>query len=204
MAPTIFSSNTGVLEKTIKKMKNCVLKTLMNYGGFGIYHIFLKGEEYYMEACNAKKRRINLRKFLKVATNNGKEKVAVVKYLKRVTNGDKRILVLDGCIISAILRRPRNKNGWICNISSGGTVSKTAVTPAEIKIIKLVSQKLRRHNVYFAGIDTLEDDNGKRVLSEINVTNVGAVYNTEKLYNKNISKHIIDWIVERAIKFHNS
>ena len=101
--------------------------------------------------------------------------------------------------MGAFLRMPNDRNGWICNVSSGGYVKRTRLTKEEKHIVRSVEKLVRKDKIYTIGIDTLEDDNGKRVLSEINATNVGGAYNIERLYHRNVSKHIIGW-VERKVR----
>ena len=59
---------------------------------------------------------------------------------------------------------------------------------------------LKKDKIYTVGIDTLEDDSGKRVLSEVNTSNVGGIATIENLYNRNVSKYVIDWIEHKIRK----
>ena len=49
------------------------------------------------------------------------------------------------------------------------------------------------------GIDTLENDDGKRILSEINTTNPAGISFIGRLYNRNMSKKVVEWI-EKKVK----
>lgn len=197
IVPTRFSSDVERLVGAIEKLGDCVVKSIEGYGGHGVYHVFRKGNSYWMES-HAKPRRVRLRTFLEHLTENGREEVLVTKFLKNVAKGDKRLLVLNGRLIGSILRKPEHKGGWICNISLGGTVFKTRATQEEMRIIRVVARKLLKHGIYFMGIDTLEDDNGKRILSEINVVNVGAIYPIEELYGCNLARRIVDFAVDMS------
>jgi glutathione synthase len=50
------------------------------------------------------------------------------------------------------------------------------------------------------GVDTLTDDNGKRVLSEINTTSIGGLRQIQELYNQPILKRISDRLWNYLIK----
>ena len=169
--------------------------------GKGVYHVFAKGGVYYSEDNHAKKpRRINLDVLLKKLTENGRRDVLVVRYLKRVAHGDKRILVFDNHILGSMMRIPGQKNGWVCNISSGGYIKKTKLTGEEKLIVKSVGKMLKKDGIYMVGIDTLEDDGGKRVLSEANTSNAAGIGFIEPLYHRKVSEFVIDWIEKKVRK----
>ena len=97
-----------------------------------------------------------------------------MKYLKNVGQGDKRIIVVDGQVIGASLRMPKAES-WICNASQGATSHYSQVTTEEENIIKVVAENLKQKGILICGLDTLVDDDGKRILSEINCLSVGGM-----------------------------
>jgi glutathione synthase len=196
---TLFSPRISVIERFVKKLGDCVVKITISHGGFGVYHIFKKDNIFYMETNKAGPKKIQLRQFLKKVTRNGKEEIVVVEYLRNVGKGDKRILVLNGKVIGSVLRMPK-EGGWVCNIKSGGTAVKTKLTKEEIRMAKVISKKMLKDKLYIIGIDTLEDNKGKRILSEVNSTNVGAIHIAERLNKVNLSKKIISFIVKSSRK----
>jgi glutathione synthase len=195
--PTLFSANVNSLEKMVKRLENCVVKLSISHGGFGVYHISKRNGNFYMEDNKSKSKKIKLKQFLKKITKNGKIQAVVVEYLKNVGKGDKRILVLNGKVIGSVLRMPK-KGGWVCNVKSGGTAVKTKLTKEEIRMSKAVSKIMLKDKLYIIGIDTLEGNDGKRVLSEVNSTNVGAIHIAERLNKSNLSKKIISFIVKSS------
>jgi glutathione synthase len=98
-----------------------------------------------------------------------------MRYLPRYTEGDKRILVVNGKVVGASLRKA-DGNGWICNISSGGSSQRTELTEQEHVAIERITPKLKQEGVLIYGLDTLVDDEGIRRLSEINTYCVGGFY----------------------------
>ncbi len=97
-----------------------------------------------------------------------------MKYLKNVSEGDKRIVVINGQIIGAALRYPA-EGSWLCNGAQGGSSIPTKPDANEVKIARRLSKVLSKFGVVFFGFDTLQDDTGLRVLSEINTLSIGGL-----------------------------
>ena len=106
-----------------------------------------------------------------------------VKFLKNVGQGDKRIIVVNGEIMGASLRLPA-KDSWLCNVAMGGSSHPAKVEQEEIEIIKTIDPILSKVGIVMYGVDTLVDDNGKRVLSEINTTSIGGLPQLAKQQRK--------------------
>lgn len=98
-----------------------------------------------------------------------------VQFLPNVTKGDKRIVVCCGEMLGAALRTPA-KGQWMCNVSRGGSYSISSPDADEIDIIAAINPILRSLGVVFYGVDTLENDRGKRALSEINTLSIGGLH----------------------------
>ncbi len=168
-----------------------VLKPLREYGGKGVVKvvddkIYDGNEEYdrdtYLESI--------------------KESIAAegyigMKYLKNVSQGDKRILVVGGEILAASLRLPA-EGSWLCNVSQGGRSIGADITSEELKIIRTISPQLIKEGILIYGADTLVDDDGKRVLSEINTLSIGGFPQAQKQTGMPIIKQTIDKIFEYA------
>lgn len=144
-----------------------VLKPLQEYGGKGLLKIQNKqvddGDNIYDLAAYAPQ--------LTALLAEGD--LLAMKFLKNVSQGDKRIIVVDGEIMASSLRLPA-EDSWLCNVARGGTSVPTDVTPEEIDIIQTINPRLRKEGVLIYGADTLVDDNGKRVLSEVNTLSIGG------------------------------
>lgn len=102
-----------------------------------------------------------------------------MKYLKNVDKGDKRILVVAGECLGGVLRVPA-EGAWLCNLMQGATAQIADIEPEEEVIVSRVDKKMREHGILVYGIDTLVGDDEKRVLSEINSTNVGGFIQLEE------------------------
>jgi glutathione synthase len=101
------------------------------------------------------------------------EPYLAMKFLKNVSQGDKRILVVNGRILAASLRLPP-PGEWLCNVAQGGTSVIAEVTEREREMVEVLAPELLSRGICFAGIDTLVDDDGRRVLSEINTLSIGG------------------------------
>jgi glutathione synthase len=144
-----------------------VVKPLKEYGGKGLIrvnqHTVHDGAQNY-----------DIDQYLNenASTYNGHAFLAM-KYLKNVNQGDKRILVVDGEIMAASLRLPPD-GSWLCNVAQGGKSINAEVDLEEIEIIRQVNPRLKSQGILMYGVDTLVDDSGKRVMSEINTLSIGG------------------------------
>jgi len=162
-----------------------VLKPFREYGGRGIVKI--NGEE-----VSEGNHKISFETFAKQYEQNPIEYLAV-KFLKNVDKGDKRIIVVKGKILGASLRLPP-KDSWICNVSMGGSSNIADVDPEEEEIVRLVDPMLSKMGIVMYGIDTLVDDEGKRVLSEINTTSIGGLPQVARFKKQPLVEEAIDLI----------
>ena len=173
-----------------------VLKPLREYGGKGVVKIE-KGTVYHGDEILSLEEYLSLIKFeLEL------DGYLAMKFLKNVTEGDKRILVVDGKILAASLRLPA-EDSWLCNVAQGGKSVLSEANADEIKIINKITPFLKQEGVLIFGADTLVDDNGKRVLSEVNTLSIGGFPQAEKQTGRPILQQTIDLItkyVEAQVK----
>jgi glutathione synthase len=145
-----------------------VLKPLRSYGGKGIVKVHGK-------RVNNGNQSMSLDHFLEEnqdeLTKNG---YLAMKYLHNVSLGDKRIIVANGTILASSLRMPA-ENSWICNVAQGGSSQKTTISKEEYQIIEILNPILIKRGIVLYGLDTLVNDEGKRVVSEINTLSVGGL-----------------------------
>lgn len=144
-----------------------VLKPLEDYGGRGI--IKIENGEVFLGNNNA----ISM-ETLEAIYEKDPIQYLGMKYLKNVVNGDKRIVVANGVVLTVSIRYPA-KDSWLCNVSQGGSSELSKITKDEAIILDTINPILKNEGIFIYGIDTLEDDQGKRVLSEINTLSVGGV-----------------------------
>jgi glutathione synthase len=152
--------------KAFKKQFPIVLKPLRGFGGKGIVRI--EGTTAWLGA-----EQVPLEHFFNTLQKEDFPLLAM-QYLKNVSQGDKRVVVVGGEILGASLRIPA-KDSWLCNVSQGGHSTATAVTKEEKEMARRLTEILSPLGIQFYGFDTLVDDQGKRVLSEINTMSVGGL-----------------------------
>jgi glutathione synthase len=141
-----------------------VLKPLFNYGGKGVLRI----EDH--EVWEGQKKQ----PYQEWLGQQEKLEYLGMQFLKNVGKGDKRIVVCDGQVLTAVLRYPA-KGSWMCNIAQGGHAEKSQVDEAEQKIIEYIHPILSQKGIVMYGMDTLIGNDGKRVLSEVNTLSIGGV-----------------------------
>jgi len=127
-----------------------VIKPLDGAGGAGVLALSLEDQ--------------NARSIVDILTEEGKTLVLVQEYQPAVRIGDKRVLLLDGRPLGAILRVPR-KDDLRANIHAGGKVEPTTLTPGEQRLVASVGPKLAAVGLYFVGLDLI----GEKLI-EVNVT----------------------------------
>jgi glutathione synthase len=116
----------------------------------------------------------------------------VQQFLPEVRQGDKRILLLDGDPLGAILRVPTSEE-MRSNIHVGGSVVKAELTDADRHIIRTVAPRLRADGLYFVGLDVI----GGR-LTEVNVTSPTGIQQMSRLDGVNYSATVFDWVEQRV------
>ena len=134
----------------------------------------------------------NARAIIELMTREGREPVVIQEFQPEVREGDKRVLVLNGELIGAILRTPRSDD-LRANIHVGGSVSATEMTPREQGIIDAVGPRLRKDGLYFVGLDFI----GEKLI-EVNVTSPTGIQELGRLTNTKPEEDVIAWVEERV------
>lgn len=171
-----------------------VLKPAKSYGGKGIIRI--SGNSVSLAEGGT----LTFGKWAKLNTGKQLDYIAV-PFLKNVVMGDKRIVVCCSQILGASLRKPRPGN-WVCNISQGGSSSGAEADEIELEMIRQINPVLEGFGIVFYGIDTLVNDDGKRVLSEINTLSIGGLPKIEEFSKrpviKTAAKLLWDYIIKSS------
>lgn len=163
--------------------KSIVLKPMRGYGGQGIIKVDINDFEKEEASIRA------------VLLEEKEEGLLAMKFLKNVVNGDKRLIVVGGEIVASSLRVPA-EGSWLCNVAMGGSSHYSVPTENEQRIVSRLAPFLSKKGILIAGIDTLEDDNGERVLSEINVLSIGGFPQAEEQTGQPIILNTINKIYE--------
>ena len=165
MPPTLISENLTEIRSFFKRHKAVVAKPINGFSGNNV--ILLK-------AFNVSK----IRKLLK--THNH---LFFQKFLPEVFKGDKRVFIIKGKIVGAISRVPK-KNSILSNMSKGAKAKLTKLTSKEIKASKVIGKLLLKNNIYFAGVDFVQE----KLIGDINVTSPTGLAAYKDLSGVNLAK----------------
>jgi len=155
-----------------------VVKPLDGAGGSGVF-----------VACDGDP---NLSSIFEQVTGFGARWAMAQRYLPEVRAGDKRIILLDGAPVGAVLRVPADHEAR-ANLHVGGKPQATELDAAELNICAVIGPWLRSLGQVFVGIDVI---GGK--LTEINVTSPTGIRQIAALGGPRLEVAFLDW-VERAI-----
>ena len=117
----------------------------------------------------------NLGTILEVATDEGRRWTVAQAYVPEATEGDKRILLVDGEPIGAVLRVPTDgelRN----NFHAGGTPAAIEVDDRDRAICSALAPFLQARGQFFVGIDVIGG-----LLTEINVTSPTGMQEINRL-----------------------
>ena len=148
MPKTIFTKDLNEIKIFHKINKRIIIKPIHGYGGNNIHLI----QGIFKN---------------KLVTNFIKKHGHIMcqKFLPNIKNGDKRIFLIDGKICGAISRVPK-KGSFLSNMSKGAKPRLTKLTKTEYKISTIVAKNLKKEDIYFAGIDFID----QKLNGDINVT----------------------------------
>lgn len=155
-----------------------VMKPLDGAGGRGIMVVDLNDK--------------NFRSIVETLTNEGRRFAMVQEFLPAVREGDKRVLLLDGEPLGAILRVPRADESR-SNIHVGGRVEPCELDDRDRAIVAAVADRLRRDGLYFVGLDVI----GGR-LTEVNVTSPTGIQELSRFTGSEPEARVIAWVEARA------
>ncbi len=147
MPSTIFSQNMDEIKKFLLKYKKVIIKPIHSFSGNDI-HLLTKFDSKLIN------------RFIKKHNF-----IMCQKYLPKIYKGDKRVFLINGKIRGAISRIPK-KGSFLSNMSKGAKAVNVILTKKEIKISRLIAKKLKKENIFFAGIDFID----QKLNGDINVT----------------------------------
>jgi len=165
MPNTIFSQNINEIKKFFKNHKKVILKPVNSFSGNNIYLLS----------------RFNLKLIKKIIKRHNH--IMCQKYLPKVSKGDKRVFIINGKVCGAISRVPK-KGSFLSNLSKGARPINIDLTKIEKKISKLIAQDLKKENIFFAGIDFID----QKLNGDINVTSPTGLKTLYDLSKINLAK----------------
>ena len=165
MPNTIFTQNIQEIKNFFKKNKYVILKPIHSFSGNDI-HLLNKFKSKFIKRLIKKH-----------------DYIMCQKYLPKISKGDKRVFLINGKICGAISRVPK-KGSYLSNMSKGAVPKLTKLTKRELKISKIIGKKLKSDNIYFAGIDFID----QKLNGDINVTSPTGLKTYYDLSKINLAK----------------
>ena len=165
MPDTIFTQDINEIRSFFKIHKKVILKPIHSYSGNDI-HLLNK---------------FNLKRILQFIKQH--DHIMCQKYLPKISKGDKRVFLINGKVCGAISRVPK-KGSFLSNMSKGAKPINIKLTNQENKISKLIAKDLKKENIYFAGIDFID----QKLNGDINVTSPTGLKTLFDLSGINLAK----------------
>ncbi len=165
MPQTIYSQNLDEIKLFFKKNKKVIVKPINSYSGNDIL---------LMDKFNIK----TIKTFIKKHNY-----IICQKFLSKISRGDKRVFIIKGKVVGAISRVPK-KGSFLSNMSKGAIPINTKLTKTELKLARLVAKDLKKENIYFAGIDFIDE----KLNGDINVTSPTGLKTLYDLSKINLAK----------------
>ena len=147
MPSTIFTQNIDEIKSFFKKNKYVILKPIHSFSGNDI-HLLSKFKLDF------------IKKLIKKHSY-----IMCQKYLSKISKGDKRVFLINGKVCGVISRVPK-KGSYLSNMSKGAVAKNALLTKLENKISKIIAKDLKKEQIYFAGIDFID----QKLNGDINVT----------------------------------
>jgi glutathione synthase len=165
MPNTIFTQNIDEIKNFFKKHKKVILKPIHSYSGNDIH---------LLTSFNLKL----IKKFIKQHDH-----IMCQKFIPKISEGDKRVFLINGTVCGAISRVPK-KGSFLSNMSKGAKPINIKLTKIENKISKLIAKDLKKQNIFFAGIDFID----QKLNGDINVTSPTGLKTLYDLSGINLAK----------------
>ena len=165
MPNTIFTKDIRQIRIFFNRNKKIVIKPIHSFSGNDIHLIKIFRSKF-------------ISKFIK---KHGY--VMCQKFLPKIKNGDKRVFIINGKVCGAISRVPK-KGSFLSNMSKGAKPMNINLTKNEKKISNIVGKDLKKKNIFFAGIDFID----QKLNGDINVTSPTGLKTFYDLSKINLAK----------------
>jgi len=178
MPETLVARETRSFLDFLEQMSGeMIVKPLDGRGGEGIFHVRRDDR--------------NLFSILEQSTRFGTRLAMAQRYLPAVRRGDKRILLLEGEPLGAVLRVPA-QGETRANLHVGGRPEKATLDAADLRILERLRPWLERDGLFFVGIDVIGG-----LLTEVNVTSPTGIQEMNTLDGARYEERVIERVEKR-------
>jgi glutathione synthase len=175
---TVVARQKEVLWSFLQDQKHIIAKPIDGFGGSAIFKLRIKDS--------------NAMVALEVLSHNFTREIMLQTYIEEAKLGDKRILLLNGEILGAVLR-VQKKGEHRNNFFAGATATQAKITKKDQEIVSQLAPYLRQEGLYFTGIDILGES-----LIEVNVTSPTCIQEASFFTKKDLSASVINFIKNRV------
>lgn len=166
---TLITRRSEDIRAFVREFGTAVLKPLDGMGGRGIFRL--------------QKDDPNLSAILESMNPDGLQTLMVQRYLDRVVEGDKRILILNGEVLSHGLARLPKEGEFRANLAAGGRGVVQALSERERWLAAQVMPLIREQKLNIVGLDVIGG-----FITEINVTSPTCLREIERETGQNWAK----------------
>lgn len=170
--PTLVSCDIAELKAFVEAAPDgAVLKPVEGHGGEGVV-LLTRGDR-------------NTKSLLELYTRAGTDWAMLQRYLPEARVGDKRILVLEGEALGAVLRVPR-EDDHRGNLAAGGTAVRASLTARDRALCERLAPHLKAEGLHFVGLDVIGD-----FLTEVNVTSPTGLVEIAQLEGTPLADRVV-------------
>ena len=177
ITPTAITGDFEQVKNFVREYQKIVMKPLYSCGGDGVV-VLNDGDK-------------NLATMFEMMISHYRAPVMLQKFIDEVAIGDKRILLLDGEPIGALLRVAKDDDNR-CNLHLGGMANFAELTKRDLEICNKLSPKLKERGLFLVGIDIIGD-----YLTEINLTSPTCINEINQLNGTKIENIIVEKIISK-------
>ncbi|HEY7224708.1 MAG TPA: glutathione synthase [Micromonosporaceae bacterium] len=171
IAPTIVTADRREIRSFLAEHGCAVLKPVDGFSGRGVLCLDRTDP--------------NLSSLIDLATDDGGRAVMVQQYLREVGDGNKRIFVVDGEPVAAVVRYPEDGDFRI-----GPPRGEAKLTDHDRQMCALLAPCLREGGIVLAGLDVIGTH-----LIEVNVTSVGALRKADAVCGWTLCADVLDRVL---------
>lgn len=176
---TLVSADIAALKAFVDEAPDgAVLKPVEGHGGEGVV-LLTRGDR-------------NTTALLELYTRRGTDWAMLQRYLPEARAGDKRILVLDGEPLGAVLRVPR-EDDHRGNLAAGGQPVRSPLTAKDRALCARLAPHLVAEGLSFVGLDVIGD-----FLTEVNVTSPTGLVEIARLDGIPLADQVVARVEAKA------
>ena len=177
---TLVTQSMDQLRDFTERLGTAVVKPLDGCGGEGVFVVRHDDP--------------NIGVILETSTAHGTRMVMAQRFIPEVSAGDKRIILVDGVPVGAIMRVPTGTDHR-GNIHVGARVEGTHLTARDQEICATIGPLLEQAGQVFVGIDVIGG-----YLTEVNVTSPTGIHEINAHHGVRVESMLVDAVEARLAK----